>query len=77
MPTLTHIFNDIEYTIEYTYYHGDPEDYEVTQIWETDGNIVPIELFDQVLLSCDMITKIREDKAGYEDGRDRIGGKDR
>ena len=70
MPTLTHIFNDIEYTIGYTYYPKDPEDYDVIQIW--DGNkAVSEELFDQVLLSCDMIAKIREDRAGYEDWRDR------
>ena len=81
MPTLTHIFNGIEYTIGYTYYRGDrsmpggtpddPEDYEIIQIWKDEKPVSP-ELFDQILLDVDMIEKIREDRAEMEEyGKER------
>lgn len=70
MPTLRHIFNDLEYTIGYTYYRGnntpeDPEDFEIIQIWNEHGDIISEDLFDQILSSCDMIELIKEDMIEY------------
>jgi hypothetical protein len=66
LPTLSHIFDDIEYTVGYTYYRGngtpeDPEDFDIIQIWNEHEDPVSEDLFDQILCSCDMVELIRED----------------